>query len=44
MGLSSKYDGNPGDPANGVPTDIYPFSRRDASSNNSLYLVVWQTF
>ena len=43
-GASSKYDGNPGDPANGVPPDTYPFSRRNASSNNSLYLVIWQTF
>ena len=43
-GARSKYDGNAGDPANGVPPDTYPFSRRNASSNNSLYLLVWQTF
>jgi hypothetical protein len=43
-GARSKYDGNAGDPANGVPPDTYPFSRRNASFNNTLYLLVWQTF
>lgn len=35
-GARSFYDGNPGDTA--------PFPRRNASDNNSLYLLVWQTF
>jgi hypothetical protein len=43
-GARSKYDGNVVDPATGAPTDTYPFPRRSASQNNTLYLLVWQTF
>ncbi len=43
-GARSKYDGNAGDPANGIPSDTYPFPRRNASFNNSLFLLVQQTF
>jgi hypothetical protein len=35
-GARSSYDGK--------PADTYPFSPRNASNNNSLYLLVWQTF
>jgi hypothetical protein len=43
-GGRSLYDGNSGNPANGVVSDTFPFPRRNASQNNSLYLLVWQTF
>ena len=35
-GASNDYDGNPG--------DTLPYPRRSASFNNTLYLLVWQTF
>jgi hypothetical protein len=35
-GARSMYDGNAG--------DTYPYPPRNASANNSLYLLVWQTF
>jgi hypothetical protein len=43
-GARDRYDGNAGDPANGIPSDTFPFPRRNASQNNTLYLLIWQTF
>ncbi|MFI5331068.1 MAG: hypothetical protein ACHQ2F_08550 [Desulfobaccales bacterium] len=43
-GARSLYDGNAGPPGSGVLQDTWPFPRRNASANNSLYLLVWQTF
>jgi hypothetical protein len=43
-GARSLYDGNAGGSALTPPSDTYPFPRRNASFNNSLYLVVWQLF
>ncbi len=43
-GSRSLYDGNAGPPGSGVLADTFPFPRRNASNNNSLYLLVWQTF
>jgi hypothetical protein len=35
-GSRSLYDGE--------ATDTFPFPQRNASQNNSLYLLIWQTF
>ena len=35
-GAYSNYDGN--------SVDTYPYSPRNASNNNSLYLLIWQMF
>jgi hypothetical protein len=43
-GSRSAYDGNAGGSALTPPSDTFPFPRRNASANNSLYLLVWQTF
>jgi hypothetical protein len=43
-GARNRYDGNAGDPANGILSDTFPYSRRNASQNNTLYLLIWQTF
>lgn len=43
-GSRSLYDGNAGDSALTPPSDTFPFARRNASDNNTLYLLVWQTF
>jgi hypothetical protein len=43
-GARSLYDGNAGASALTPPSDTYPYPRRNASYNNSLYLLVWQTF
>ncbi len=44
-GARSMYDGNAGASALAPPTpDTFPFPRRAASANNTLYLLVWQTF
>ncbi len=43
-GARSLYDGNAGGSALTPPSDTFPFPRRNASANNSLYLLVWQTF
>ena len=43
-GARSLYDGNAGGSALTPPSDTFPYSRRNASDNNSLYLLVWQTF
>jgi hypothetical protein len=43
-GGRSRYDGNGNDPVNGVLSDTFPYGRRSASQNNSLYLLIWQTF
>jgi hypothetical protein len=43
-GARSLYDGNAGASALTPPSDTFPYSRRNASANNSLYLLIWQTF
>lgn len=43
-GSRSMYDGNAGGSAQTPPSDTFPYPRRNASANNSLYLLVWQTF
>ncbi len=43
-GARSLYDGNAGGSALTPPSDTFPFPRRNASANNSLYLLIWQTF
>jgi len=44
-GARSLYDGNAGGSALAPPqSDTFPFPRRNASHNNSLYLLAWQTF
>jgi len=43
-GSRSLYDGNGANPDAGTVADTFPFGRRNASFNNSLYLLVWQTF
>ena len=43
-GSRSLYDGNGANIDAGTPADTFPFPRRNASANNSLYLLVWQTF
>ncbi len=43
-GSRSLYDGNAGGSAQTPPSDTFPFPRRNASANNSLYLLIWQTF
>ncbi len=43
-GSRSLYDGNGANPDAGTVADTFPFPRRNASANNSLYLLVWQTF
>ncbi len=43
-GSRSLYDGNAGGSALTPPSDTFPFGRRNASNNNSLYLLIWQTF
>ncbi len=45
-GSRSLYDGNGASPdINGtLVADTFPFPRRNAAQNNSLYLLIWQTF
>jgi hypothetical protein len=43
-GARDRYDGNAGDFANGIMPDTFPYGRRNASQNNTLYLLIWQTF
>jgi hypothetical protein len=43
-GSHTLYDGNVGASAQTPPSDTRPFDRRNASANNSLYLLLWQTF
>ena len=43
-GSRSLYDGNAGGSALTPPSDTFPFPRRNASFNNSLYLLVGLTF
>jgi hypothetical protein len=40
-GARSLYDGNH---FPGTPRDTFPFRRRNASDNNTLYILAWQTF
>ena len=43
-GARSNYDGNAGGSALTPPSDTFPYPRRNASFNNTLYLLAWQTF